>query len=187
MLCPSVSPDFSLFSSGLSSKFEEIAQASFTVIATTDSASPDNHIREFPLTALEFSSYTSPLLYESFLDLGCCNQPHELLGFLAMKIPVFVSCPTSLSPFDGLSNWLKRYYEAGPGKPPRRNELGTGRTPAPEPLIQDGKSVHTLAATQATIVACECNRPKSLSGQLVPPGRLEPVVKSWPKIFVRGI
>ena len=39
-------------------------------------------------------------------------------------------------------------------------------------LIQDGKSVHTLAATQATIVACECNGPKSLSGQLVPPGRL---------------
>jgi hypothetical protein len=111
MLCPSVSPDFSLFSSGLSSKFEEIAQASFTVIATTDSASPDNHIREFPLTALEFSSYTSPLLYESFLDLGCCNQPHELLGFLAGP---------------------------GPGKPARRNELGTEKTPAPEPLIQQG-------------------------------------------------
>ena len=44
--------------------------------------------------------------------------------------------------------------------------------PAPEPLIQDGYSVHTLAATQATIVACECKGPKSLSGQLVPPGRL---------------
>ena len=32
-------------------------------------------------------------------------------------------------------------------------------------------SVHTLAATQAAIVACECSGPKSLSGQLVPPGR----------------
>jgi hypothetical protein len=40
MLRLSRSPDFSLFSSVESSKFEEIAEASFTVIATADSASP---------------------------------------------------------------------------------------------------------------------------------------------------
>jgi len=38
---------------------------------------------------------------------------------------------------DGLSNWLRRYYGPGPGKPARRNELGTGKTAAPEPPIQD--------------------------------------------------
>src|SRR6266567_9648538 len=103
-----------------------MAQASFTVIAITDLASPDNPSGDCLL----------PLLHESLLDLGCCNQPVRMLGFLSMKIPVFVSCPTSLSPFDGLSNSLKRYYEAGPGKPARRNELGTGRTHTPEPLIQ---------------------------------------------------
>jgi hypothetical protein len=37
MLCPSCSPHFSLFSFGQSSKFEEIAQAPFTVIASTES------------------------------------------------------------------------------------------------------------------------------------------------------
>jgi hypothetical protein len=40
-------------------------------------------------------------------------------------------------------------------------------------------SVRTLAATQAAIVACECTGPKSLSGQLVPPDRQKPGVKSW--------
>ena len=51
---------------------------------------------------LEFSSCISALLYETLLGLGRCNQPasdrRELSGFLAMKIPVFISCPTSLSP-----------------------------------------------------------------------------------------
>ena len=55
-----------------------------------------------PLTALEFSSCTLPPLYETLITLRRRNQPasdrHEPPGFLAMKIPVFVSCPTSLSP-----------------------------------------------------------------------------------------
>lgn len=69
----------------------------------------------------------------------------------------------------------------------RGNELGRGTASATEPPIQDSWSVYTLAATQAAIVACECTGPKSLSGQLVPPARLYPGVKSWPKIFVREI
>ena len=51
---------------------------------------------------VEFSSCISALLYETLLGLRRCNQPasdrRELSGFLAMKIPVFISCPTSLSP-----------------------------------------------------------------------------------------
>ena len=38
----------------------------------------------------------------------------------------------------GLSNWLKRYYGPGPGKPARCNKPGTGKMSAPEPLIRDG-------------------------------------------------
>src|SRR6266550_709703 len=53
------------------------------------------------------------------------------------------------------------------------------RTPATNDTRKHGPNLmidlppdHTLACTHAATVACECTGPKSLSGQLVPPGRL---------------
>ena len=52
----------------------------------------------------------------------------------------------------------------------------------PRPLIQDSMSGHTLAATQAAMVACECTGPKSLSGQLAPSGRTQLTVFRVPNL-----